>query len=230
MSTTTNEQYAAIRVTLESGLVTPYVLAIGGATNKDASGVIACNLAKSFADAGYRTVVIDPYGTDLFKKELGLRVAPCVGLATMAGAATNGSIKNLSAVVVGAAGSQTSISRLRMRAAFADLRNAYDLVIVDAGVLLGNPTALQFVSACDGVLLGFRFGRKPTESDRELTAALSGVGVKIVGVIAVGDPGERRPEPAYHAPLERVRVAGANSVQEPARTVSLGVPKEVIAG
>lgn len=227
-----NDQYSTLRVALESVLATPYVLAIAGATSEDGSGVIACNLARSFADAGYKTVVVDPYGSTLFSSQLGLKVPATGEMGSMAAGATNGTIKNLSAVVVSGSGAHASISRTRMRTAVGELRTKFDIVIVDAGVIPGSAVALQFAGACDGVILGFRFGRKPVAADRELTARLSSVGASVLGVIAIGTGTERRPEPAQYQPLETTAARARQSVT----TDEVLVPsmsfatKEVVAG
>lgn len=227
-----NDQYSALRVTLESAIRTPYVLAVAGATAEDGSGVIACNLARSFAESGYKTVVVDPYGSTLLSSQLDLKVPPTGEMASMAGSASNGTIKNLFAVVVARSGAHASISRSRMRAAVAELRMKFDVIIVDAGVIPGSAVALQFAGACDGVILGFRFGRKPLAADRELTARLSSVGASVLGVIAMGTGTERRPEPAQYQPLEAAashapQYGKADAVPAP----SIGfATKEAVAG
>jgi|SRR5579884_199346 len=194
-----NEEYASLRVTLEALVQTPSVIVVGAATEEDGTGTVACHLSKAFADAGYRTIVVDPYGGDLIKEELGLKVAAVSDLAAIPSSGVNGTIRNLSAVAVSQSAPQTSTSHLKMRGILDGLRSKYDVAIVNAGVIVSNPIGLQFGVASDGVILAFRFGRKPVAADQDVTASLRRIGAQVLGVVAVGAAEDRRPEPVVRS-------------------------------
>jgi Mrp family chromosome partitioning ATPase len=78
-------------------------------------------------------------------------------------------------------------------------------VIVNAGVMPAQPEALQFAAAADGIVLAFRFGRRPQREDRDLMAMLERIGANVLGVIAVAGEADRRPEPAYRPPVEETQ-------------------------
>lgn len=209
---TINEEYAALRVTLESTLTMPAIVVVGSATDEDEPGVVAGNLSKAFAEAGYRTVVVDPYGGDMLKDELGLKVPIASEIAAIPTSAVNGSIKNLSAVAVSKSAPQTTTSFLKLRSILSELRSNYDVTIINAGVIGANPLALQFAAGSQGVILGFRFGRKPAGADHELMGALRHVGASILGVVAIGRRTDRRPEPAVRAAIEMAPEAAVGPV------------------
>ncbi len=152
---------------------------------------------------------------ELLKDELGLKVAAVGDFAAIPGSAVNGTIKNLSAVAVAESAPHTTTSYLKMRTVLDNLRTKYDVTIVNAGVLVTNPVALQFAVAGDGVILSFRFGRRPVPADQEITAALRRVGAQILGVVAVGEGKERRPEPVVRAAEEPVTVPAQPEIKVP---------------
>ncbi len=197
-----SEEYAALRVTLEAALTMPAIVVVGAATEEDDPGMVAGNLSKAFAEAGYRTVVVDPYGGEMLKDELGLKVPAASEIAAIPKSAVNGTIKNLSAVAVAKNAPHTNTSFVKLCSILGDLRSSYDVTIISAGVIANNPMAMQFAAGSQGVILGFRFGRKPARADQELMASLRHVGGSILGVVAIGRATDRRPEPAMRAGAE----------------------------
>jgi succinoglycan biosynthesis transport protein ExoP len=201
---TLNDQYYSLRLTLEASFPAPSVFAVGAATEKDESANVACNLARAFAAAGYKTVIVDPNGGKIFQSEYGMRVPLAPDLSLMSRCATNGTIQNLSALALTGSLMRVSTSAKKMRESIAELRTRFDVVIVNAGVMPAAPEALQFASAADGVILTFRFGRKSQREDRELTTTLERIGAQLIGIIGIAAADDRRPEPAYRAPVEEV--------------------------
>ena len=192
-----NDSYYSLRITLESAFRTPAVLVVGAATDQDNSGEVACDIARSFADAGYSTVVVDAFGGTIFDEEYGIKVKPIQDIGVVGASTMNGTIKNLSTVAVSGAVTRVSASSAKMRMAMAQLRLKFEIVIVHAGVIPRDAGGLQFASASDGVLLAVRFGRKPVLADREIVPMLERVGAHVAGVVAVGAEKDRRPEPSY---------------------------------
>lgn len=221
------EEYAALRVTLESALSTPAVIVVGAATDEDGAGTVACHLSKAFADSGYRTVVVDSCGGDLLKAELGLKIAPTGEIAAIPGAAVNGTIRNLSAVVISPSAPHNTTSYLKMRSIMSEFRAKYDITIINAGKIAQNAAALQFAAVSEGVILGFRFGRKPVAADQEVTSALRRVGAKLLGVVAIGRDADRRPEPVVRAAEDAGEIAVAPPVKIAMPTLPVVAAPEV---
>ncbi len=226
---TVTEEYASLRVTLESALTLPAVIVVGGATDKDGTASVSCNLSTAFAAAGYRTLLIDPNGGTALSSELGIKAKAAPDLSLMSISAVNGTIKNLSTVAVANNASHTTTSHLQMVSILKDLRGMYDITIVDAGTVPGNPLALQFASASQGMILSFRLGRKPVRADRDLSDALGRVGAAVLGVVAVGREADRRPEPATRPaiPMEVVPATQVPDLTIP--TPAMQTHAEVIA-
>ena len=186
MNDNDTENYRALRVTLESMTPPPGIITVGAAHELDRSGTVACGLARVFADAGHRTLIIDPYGGRTLRDQLGLTVTQLADVARLSRGAANGVIKNLSAIALSETQDCRRASTTLIRSATAQLRGVYDVVIVDARQICNNSVALSFASVSDGVLLAFRFGRRPISGDRETVAQLEAVKAKILGVVATG--------------------------------------------
>jgi Mrp family chromosome partitioning ATPase len=214
-----NEEYASLRVTLESMIRTPAILVVGAASEEDGTGTLACHLGKAFAEAGYNTVLVDPSGGEAAKEELGLKVPAVADIAAIPVSATNGAIKNLSAVAMAQTAPHTTTSYLKMLAAADALRAKYDVTIVDAGSIALNPVAMQFAVAGDGVVLAFRFGRKPARADQDLMSSLRRIGANVLGVVAVGREQDRRPEPSAR-PVVETPVAAEIKLPMPAMPIA----------
>jgi Mrp family chromosome partitioning ATPase len=192
-----NEQYYSLRINLESALKLPAVIVVGSASDEDRSGEVACDLGRAFADAGYATVVVDAFGGSIFNDEYGVAVKPVQDVSAVCSSAMNGTIKNLSAVGVAGAVTRVNASAAKIRMAIAQLRMKFEVIVIHAGVIPREAGGLQFASVADGVILSFRFGRKPTAADRDVVPLLERVGAPVLGVVAIGSEKDRRPEPLY---------------------------------
>jgi Mrp family chromosome partitioning ATPase len=181
------DEYRALRVTLESMVAFPTVLAVGSASTEDGTGVVACNLARAFAEAGHRTVIVDPYGGETVLARLGLETTHVKDVERLSAGAVNGAIANLSTIVVGDAARLGKVSTGRIRAAVAHLKRSFDIVLVDLQQLGNSSIALSLACVSDGVLVAFRLGRKPLPSDKEIVLRLESVKAHVLGVVATGD-------------------------------------------
>ena len=182
------DEYGALRVTLESMIAFPAVLAVGSASMEDGTGEVACNLARAFAEAGHRTAIVDPYGGETISAKLGLETRQVRDIARLSAGAVNGAIPNLSTIVIGAAARPGKLSSRRIREAAANLKQSFDVVLVDVGQFRNSSIGLSFAAVSDGVMLAFRLGRKPLLHEKEVMLRLESVKAKVLGVVATGGP------------------------------------------
>jgi Mrp family chromosome partitioning ATPase len=214
-----DDQYRSLRVTLEGAIEMPCVLAATSALAGDGSEEVACNLARAFAEASYRTAIVDAAGNvESLSAHLDVHIAPTQAFENIATSGVNGTIKNLKAIAIGDKCMPRMTSRPAIAALVSELKRNYDVVIVQNGPIPSDAAALQLSRIADGVLLAFRLGRRPSRSDKETLAMLERVRANVLGVVAIADEAERRPEPSPEAiPTTRIesRIAALDRSKEP---------------
>jgi Mrp family chromosome partitioning ATPase len=233
MNNTSIDEARALRVTLESMIKLPAVLTVGRAADEDDSGSLCCGLARAFAAAGYRTVMVDPYGGTAVSSALNLSVPQVDDLGHLADHAMIGKIENLSVVGLGHKAEARNAPFQKMFASVSQLRRSFDVAVIDAQTITDNPIALSFAAVSDGVLLAVQFGRKPVAGDRDVITRLELVGANVLGIVACGDERERRPEPARRPDVRELEEA-AQPVARPVRrfattgTLATGIEAEPV--
>jgi len=100
----------------------------------------------------------------------------------------------------------------RLKQAFSRLAETYDLVIVDAPSMIGDPTALVMAGASDAALLVVEAGRTNDSQARRLLDGLNSAGGHVLGVVFKNGP--RRdsglsPPPSVAEAAMGARAAGA---------------------
>jgi Mrp family chromosome partitioning ATPase len=177
-----------IRTTLEATLTAPFSVAVTSACAGDGKTALAAGLAQTFADAGYRTAIID---ANPERPE----VARSLGVGTLAVARsleTVTSLRMTSAAPNLEAGSIADLDLLRatsssaLRAFAAELRGLYAVTIWDTGNLFGESLAIQCATACDGVLVAVRYGRRVVPDDVRIVTTLEQVGANVIGIVPTG--------------------------------------------
>lgn len=164
------------------------VLAVSSAYQGDGKTSIVLALGGSYAAAGYRTVLVD---CDLVGRSLTAQLGRS-GLAGLREALKerrlNGQVvaagtPNLSVLPVGldAAFGAEVIRRADIEAVFRQLRERFDVIIVDTGPM-GSLEGLPVASAADGVVLAVRRGRRQPRVE-ECVASLRGAGANCLGII-----------------------------------------------
>jgi succinoglycan biosynthesis transport protein ExoP len=166
-----------------------YALMVSSPFQGDGKTTLAVALAWSYAESGYRTLLVD---CDFIGQALsfqfgqlgaaGVREAlqgeePCQFVAS-AGAA------NLSILPVGR-DRHFGASRVHptgLRRLFRELRNRYDIIIVDTGPMTASIEALPVASSVDGVVLSLRRGRSRDRLD-ECIGDINSVGAEYLGVV-----------------------------------------------
>ena len=164
----------------------------------DGKSTLAANLAVSIAQSGKRTVLIDcdfrkPQVHKIFglgKVEYGL-ASVVAGLAPIAKALRRSPVDNLDLMACGPRPENPAelLTSPRFQQTLADLRDAYDFVVVDTPPVLAvsDPTAVA--PRVDGIILVFRmtkYARPAAERTRE---QLGAIGANILGVVVNGGGG-----------------------------------------
>ena len=79
----------------------------------------------------------------------------------------------------------------RMGSLLEDLRDCYDVVLVDAPPVLPFADALATGPACDGAVLVVRYGKTRADHVRRAAEALAGVRVPLLGSVLTMTPAGR---------------------------------------
>ena len=194
-----------LRVALSAGPPGPRCLLITSACGGEGKTTLAAQLAARFANAGLATLLVD---ADLRRPSLGelLEVPEGPGLAdVLAGTAE----AEASMAVVGAGGGFHLLpagtpgldpSRLlqgpRLGEVLRRLRDAFDVVILDAPPVLAVPDALLLGRWADGTLLAVRHDTSRYPLVERAARRLASVGVTVLGAVVNG---VRTVESAYGA-------------------------------
>jgi Mrp family chromosome partitioning ATPase len=185
--------FTILRTTVEAALEVPLAVTVTSARPGDGKTEIAAGLARAFAAAGYRTIVVDA-------NPASPNVGPSLGIGRLRTPAALDDASALAAIKVTPFLEAASIadfalmdasSAVALRSFMEDLRGRYAVTIWDAGDAFTSSLALQCSAASEGTLVAVRFGRKPTSEDARLVSTLEGVGGRIIGIVPTGLPDER---------------------------------------
>lgn len=166
-----------------------YLLCISSPFQGDGKTSIVMALGWSYAAAGYNTLVIDcdMIGRSL-TRQLGLTGREGLREALIS-KELNGSVSrlpwaNLSAIPVGvdARFGPENIRRMDLERLIEQLRDQYDMIIIDTGPLLGSLESTPVTAVADGVVFSVRRGRSRSKLE-ECVSRLKLVGTPCIGVI-----------------------------------------------
>lgn len=179
------DTFNALRVTLEAQLPSPALLVVSSARAEDGSASVACNTARAFADASYRTILIDTNEADpCLAKFLGkAKVDPVKDVSQVLTSATNGVISNLSAISMATQDVSAFNSGGKMENLVSVLKEKYDVIVVQTAPITTTPIGMQFARCADGVLMTVKTGRKTSKDDKESLVQLDRLHAKLLGVI-----------------------------------------------
>jgi Mrp family chromosome partitioning ATPase len=196
MSGELDSGFVILRTTVESALEVPLAVTVTSALPGDGKTQIAVGLARSFANAGYRTVLIDanPANPDVGAALGAGRLRSPATLDDPSALTTTKITPFLEAGSIADEGLADASSSVALRAFMEALRGRYAVTIWDAGDAFQGSLALACAAASDGTIVAVRFGRKPTAEDARLVTALEQVGGRVIGVVPTDFPveGKRR--------------------------------------
>ncbi len=187
------EAFRSVRLNLAHSFESqgPIILTISSPSPGDGKSLISSNLALSFAEAGYRTILVDgdtrrgelhrTFGAD---RRPGL-VDALLGHAELSGILRPTTHPNLMLIPCGTRRSQSPelLGSARMQELVAKLKGAYDVVLVDSPPLGAGIDPFVLATACGNLVLVLRAG----ETDRQLAEAklqvLDRLPVRLLGAI-----------------------------------------------
>lgn len=166
-------------------------IAVTSPTPGDGKTTIAANLAVSFAEQGLRTVIVDcdlrrPRMHRIFDgpAEPGL-AGVLSGSCELADALRGTGVDCLELVPSGGAHEATSelLGTGRMRSVLAELRQEYDMVIVDTPPVLSAADAMLVGALVDGVIMVVRAAETSRDVARHALQQLADVRASVIGVV-----------------------------------------------
>jgi succinoglycan biosynthesis transport protein ExoP len=177
------ESFRILRVRMEAQVPLPALLIVSGAKRNDGATFVACGLARAFAEAGQRTLLVDantlhpgvaeeldvpPLRPGRGRSDLDARGAevPRLWIASLVSPADG-----------------ATFGEANLGGTLEEMRSTYSVTIVDAPALPESSTALQFAHAADGLLLAVRLGRKPDRADNELKRLLGEEMPRLLGIV-----------------------------------------------
>jgi capsular exopolysaccharide synthesis family protein len=213
------EAYRKIRTNLQFVDVdrSNQVILVTSAVSNEGKSVTACNVAIALAEAQKRVLLID---ADLRRPSIAsyLGLPNGVGLTTVLvgdvalGEATQSwggqGLEVLASGPVPPNPSELLGSR-QMRAILEDLRDRYDVVLIDAPPVLPVADAAVTATGCDGVVLVLRHGSTRSDQVRNTVTTLRTIEVPILGTVLNCAPSTKDRSYYYH-----LRTPGQSSGNE----------------
>lgn len=168
---------------------TGYVLAVTSPFQGDGKTSIVIALGWSYAAAGYKTLMID---CDLVGRSLtrqlgfvgreGLRDALASG--EMNGSVSRMPVEHLSVVPAGVDSTfgPENIRRAHLERLISQVRDQYDVILIDTGPMFGSLESTPVAGVADGVLLSVRRGRSRNRLE-DCQNRLQMMGAECIGVV-----------------------------------------------
>ncbi|MDZ4831188.1 MAG: hypothetical protein SGJ09_13455 [Phycisphaerae bacterium] len=166
-----------------------YALMVSSPFQGDGKTTLAVALAWSYAESGYRTLIVD---CDFIGQALSFQ------FGQLGASGVREALQGADPLAMIAPAGATSLwilpvgrdrhfgaSRVHptgLRRLFRELRNRYDIIIVDTGPMTASIEALPVASSVDGVVLSLRRGRSRQRLD-ECIADIGSVGAEYLGVV-----------------------------------------------
>jgi capsular exopolysaccharide synthesis family protein len=188
-TSSTSEAYASIRTSIMANVVAdaPLTLHITSTRGREGKSSVVYGLAKSFADIGKRTLIIDG---DMRKPAFAWPEDKTVGLSgvllsdkRVINEAVPTKVANLSLLPCGEKplNPASLISSRRFAEVLADAKTSYDVVIIDSPPVLGLADAPTIGSMCDYGLFVVEYGGVRTPMAKTSIGRLRSSNVNLLG-------------------------------------------------
>jgi hypothetical protein len=177
-----------LRVSLETHLTLPSVIAVTSALWNDGSTTVATGLAQAFAATGTSTLLIS---TEPAPASASRSIETRTGLTRA----------TAEQITVDMAGGRASLAR-----SFPALRQAYAIVVIATEAVPESSFALELSRAADAVLVAIRMGRRANVADRTTKRLLEECQAKVLGIVptVAASQGLVAPDHALHIPAIEV--------------------------
>lgn len=205
-------------------------LAVTSAAPNEGKSVTTCNLAIALVETGKRVMVVD---ADLRRPSVGryLGLPNGAGLtsvllrrADLDAATQTWGDPGFSVLTSGPAPPNPTslLGSQQLRELLAELRERYDVVLIDSSPVLPVADAPVLAAACDGVIMVVRYGKTRQEQLRRAVEGLAAADVTVLGTVLNAIPRVRGNYDQYrYAQLED----GAEPVSEQEQAAALERPE-----
>jgi Mrp family chromosome partitioning ATPase len=181
------ETFRILRVRVEAQAAPPAVLVISAAKRHDGTTYVACGLARAFAEAGKRTLLVDANTAHPgVARELST-AQPRPG-RRLVDLVAHDEIPRLTVSSLIRPADEGPLGEASLHNVLDEMRTAYAVTVIDAAPLPDSSIALQLAHAADGLLLALRLGRKGDRADDEVKRLL-GKTAPLLGIV----PTQARP-------------------------------------
>jgi capsular exopolysaccharide synthesis family protein len=199
------EEFRRIRTNLRfaEGDALPRSVVVTSALPEEGKSTIACNLAVSLAEAGWRVVLVDGdlRGAQL-ASHLGLDETPGLTDALAHDRPVGAMLRqwgpdSLSVLPAGSVTGHTSelLASRKTPSVLRELERRADIVVVDAPALLSTTDAAILARGCAGAIVVARYGRTRREDVLQGVERLEAVRARVVGAVLNGDQPSARTSP-----------------------------------
>ncbi len=181
----------SVRAEIEVAITKPWVVVVTSAERGDGKTLVALALARSFAEAGHRTALVDinHHRPEATRSLNATAVEAPSNWQTFTAPGVNGRVRNLEAISLASTSFARATSATRIRGLADDLRERYDVCIVDASEIADDALGLQFAAAADGVVIAVRLHRPLGYRDQRLDEVLARIDARVFGIVAIEGSG-----------------------------------------
>jgi hypothetical protein len=184
------ENFRILRIRVESQTALPAIVVVSAAMSGDGTTYVASGLARAFAEAGHRTLLLEANTTRPGVAE-SLDIRPIPPTCTAVGLhARQADVPGLWVTALRGGPADGTIRELTSR-----LRSEFAVTVIDAAAIPTSSTALQFSHAADALLVAVRTGRRACVADQELLRLIGDGDVRLLGIVPTKARGRRLSPP-----------------------------------
>ncbi|HTJ27670.1 MAG TPA: hypothetical protein VMA36_16055 [Candidatus Limnocylindria bacterium] len=181
------ETFRILRVRVEAQAASPAVLVVSAAKRHDGTTYVACGLARAFAEAGKRTLLVDANTPNPGVARELATAQPRPG-RRLVELVAHDEIPRLTVSSLIRPADEGPLGEASLQSVLDEMRAAYAVTVIDAAPLPHSSIALQLAHAANGLLLAVRLGRKTDRADDEVKRLL-GKTAPLLGIV----PTQARP-------------------------------------
>src|SRR5260370_24179559 len=156
------EKFRIVRIRVESQTALPAIVAVSAAMSGDGTTYVAAGLARAFAEAGHRTLLLEANSARPGVAE-SLEIRPIPPTCTVAGLHARPEVPGLWVSALRGGPADRTMRDLTTR-----MRNELAVTLIDAAAIPTSSTALQLSHVADALLVALRTGRRPFAADQDL--------------------------------------------------------------